>query len=99
MPALFAWVGGYDSNNFHGPGGGGAYNAVRVLPGYERTITMSGGVGTAIFEMESAPAVVDQVGEDITVTGVFTWTGGTINVAGHDASLKPRPARIGGQVA
>ena len=134
MPAIFAWVGGYDnnnfddprnfqggytggplpaagdditfaaissgstvggepvsvsaddSNNFHGPTVG-EYNSVRVLPGYERTITMSDSVKTSIFEMKSVPATIDQAGEDITVTGEFTWTGGTINVPGHTADV------------
>lgn len=74
--------------NFHGPGSG-SYNSVVINGSYSNTVTLSGGFSTATLTLDSSGAAISQPvsGTDITVTGSFTWTKGTLNSSSHPATV------------
>jgi hypothetical protein len=79
-------AGGCD--DMHGPSGG-AYASVNLTGGYASTVTLESGFTTAALVMTAAGAAFSQPGSgtDITVTGEFEWTRGTLNNSGYLSTL------------
>ena len=106
------WSSGFPGSsglvNFGGAGGSsdlcqgmsGSFAGVSIASDYTGVITLSGSVTTSVFAMHGG--TLDQpsvTGTDLTVTGSFTWDGGTLNSTDNLATVTIKGSTTTGTIA